>query len=109
MRGIRLNTYWDSIEPAGVQKAPQPTFQSPDQTPGDGPEIHNSKPTRYPFKLKDGCRVAAGLQLPVLAVQEADVHLMSVQINSAVELGGGGVVFHGCSRFMVDGRPVDAG
>ena len=28
------------------------------------------------------------------AVQDADIHLAGVQINSAVELGGGGVVFH---------------
>ena len=32
--------------------------------------------------------------LPLTAVQHADIHLAGVQINSAVELGGGGVVFH---------------
>ena len=29
-----------------------------------------------------------------VAIQHADIHLAGVQINSAVELGGGGVVFH---------------
>ena len=29
-----------------------------------------------------------------LAIHKADVHLAGVQINSAVELGGGGVILH---------------
>ena len=30
-----------------------------------------------------------------LGIHEADVHLVRMQVDSAVELGGGGVVFHG--------------
>ena len=48
-------------------------------------------------------------ELVAVAVHEADVPLAGMEINSAVELGGRGVVFHGCSMFMVDGRPTDAG
>jgi hypothetical protein len=55
MQSIRLNTYWDSIEPARVQREPQRAFQFPDQTPGNGPETHSSEPTRYPGTLADGC------------------------------------------------------
>ena len=33
-------------------------------------------------------------QFLALAVHKADVHLARMQIDSAVELGGGGVVFH---------------
>jgi len=33
-------------------------------------------------------------ELFAVAIQHADIHLAGVQINSAVELGGGGVVFH---------------
>jgi hypothetical protein len=35
-------------------------------------------------------------QLLALAIHDADVHLVSVQVDSAVELCGGGVVFHIC-------------
>lgn len=61
MQSIRLNTYWNSIESARVQREPQPTFQSPDRTPGNGPETLGSKPTRYPGTLADGC--------PMLVIQ----------------------------------------
>ena len=33
-------------------------------------------------------------ELFAVAVQHADIHLAGVQINSAVELGGGGVILH---------------
>jgi hypothetical protein len=33
-------------------------------------------------------------ELFAVAIQHADVHLPGVQINSAVELGGGGVILH---------------
>jgi hypothetical protein len=42
-------------------------------------------------------------ELFAVAVQDADIHLAGVQINSAVELGGGGVVFHNGS-FVVGSR-----
>ena len=34
-------------------------------------------------------------KLFAVPIREADIHLAGVEINSAVELGGGGVVFHG--------------
>ena len=33
-----------------------------------------------------------------LAIHEADIHLAGVQVDSAVELSGGSVVFHSCSN-----------
>jgi len=44
------------------------------------------------------------------AVHDADVHLVGMEINSAVEFSGGGVVFHGCSGAWLMGviwTPVD--
>ena len=35
-------------------------------------------------------------QLFALAIHEADVHLAGMQIDSAVEFGGGGIIFHSC-------------
>ena len=39
-------------------------------------------------------------ELFAVAVHDADIHLAGVEINSAVELGGGGVVFHGDHSLM---------
>ena len=35
-------------------------------------------------------------QLFALAIHDADVHLPGMEIDSAIELSGRGVVFHGC-------------
>jgi hypothetical protein len=53
---------------------PQPAFQGRDRTPHPGPETLCSTPTRYPFKLKDGCPL--GLQF------FADVRLGRSRQNS---------------------------
>ena len=42
-------------------------------------------------------------ELAAVPVHDADVHLAGMEINSAVELGGGGVVFHGCSTSWLMG------
>jgi len=34
-------------------------------------------------------------ELVAVPIHEADIHLAGVKVDSAVELGGGGVVFHG--------------
>src|SRR5262249_21710144 len=60
MRGIRLNTYQDSIERDEVQAEPQPAFQGGDRTPQPGPETHNSTPTRYPSTLPTAARDSRG-------------------------------------------------
>jgi hypothetical protein len=37
-------------------------------------------------------------ELLAVAIHEADVHLVGVQVDSAVELGGGGVILHNVRR-----------
>jgi hypothetical protein len=34
-------------------------------------------------------------EFPALAIHDADVHLPGMEIDSAIELGGGGVILHG--------------
>jgi hypothetical protein len=58
---------------------PQPAFQGRDRTPHPGPETLCSTPTRYPFKLKDGCPL--GLQF------FADVRLGRNRQNSISFVG----------------------
>jgi len=58
-----------------------PDFPAPRSKPRRGPETHHSQPTRYPFKLKDGCPVAAGLQF------FADVRLGRNRQNSILFVG----------------------
>ena len=40
---------------SGRETEPQLAFQGRDPTPCPGPETHDSKPTRYPFKSKTAC------------------------------------------------------
>jgi hypothetical protein len=37
-------------------------------------------------------------QLLAVAIHEADVHLVGMEVDSAVELGGGGVILHNVRR-----------
>ena len=47
-------------------------------------------------------------ELVAVPIHEADVHLMGVQINSAVELGGGRVILHSDHSLWGRETPVNA-
>jgi hypothetical protein len=85
MRSIRLNTYWDSIERARVQREPQPAFQSHDRTPWDGPETHSSEPTRYPGIFACGCpRLVVQLGTPVFGGRANGADVPKVERSEAM-------------------------